>query len=144
MGGPWPAASHTGALAASDLVFDAAICRAGMLRVDTLQDLFTTAVTLARVRTPPVRGLSDGQLAAMDHLTLVTNGGGACVLAADAAAQAGVDLAALSPTTLQALHAVLPANGLCANPVDISGDAPVERYVAALKTLLDDATTGRG
>ena len=80
----------------------------------------------------------------MDHLTLVTNGGGAGVLEADAAAQAGVDLAALSPATLQALHAALPANWLRANPVDIIGDAPVERYVAALKTLLDDATTGRG
>ena len=138
-----PAASHTGALADSDIVFDAAIRRAGMLRVDTLQDLFTAVVTLARVCTPPVRGLSDEQLVAMDHLTLVTNGGGAGGLAADAAAQAGVDPAAMSPATLQALHAVLPANGLCANPVDIIGDAPVERYVSALKKLLDDATTGR-
>ena len=51
MCGPLPAASHTG-LAGSDIVFDAAIRRAGMLRVDTLQDLFTAAVSLARVRTP--------------------------------------------------------------------------------------------
>ena len=136
------AASHTGALAGSDIVFDAAIRRAGMLRVDTLQDLFTAAVTLARLRTAPVRGLSDEQLATMDHLTLVTNGGGAGVLAADAAAQAGVELAVLSPATLQALHAVLPATWSRANPVDIIGDAPAARYVAALKTLLDDTTTG--
>ena len=140
--GQQAAASHTGALAGSDIVFDAAIRRAGMLRVDTLQDLFTAAVTLAGVRTAPLRGLSDEQLAAMDHLTLVTNGGGAGVLAADAAAQAGVELAVLSPATLQALHAVLPATWSRANPVDIIGDAPAARYVAALKTLLDDTTTG--
>jgi len=140
--GQQAAASHTGALAGSDIVFDAAIRRAGMLRVDTLQDLFTAAATLAHFRTPPVRGLSEELRTALDCLTLVTNGGGAGVLAADAAAQAGIELALLSPQTLEALHAVLPANWSHNNPVDIIGDAPVERYVAALKILLDDATTG--
>ncbi len=140
--GQQAAASHTGALAGSDIVFDATIRRAGMLRVDTLQDLFTAAATLAHFRTPPTRGLSDHHRDALDRLTLVTNGGGAGVLAADAAARAGVELAVLSPATLKALGAVLPANWSNGNPVDIIGDAPVERYSAALKTLLEDASTG--
>ena len=78
------AASHTGALAGSDIVFDAAIRRAGMLRVDTLQDLFMAAETLARFG-----GNRD------DALTIMTNGGGAGVMAADAAALAGVDARAI-------------------------------------------------
>ena len=142
--GQQAAASHTGALAGSDIVFDAAIRRAGMLRVDTLQDLFTAATTLAHFRTPPTRGLSDEQRDALDRLTLVTNGGGAGVLAADAAARAGVELAALSPATLQALQAVLPGNWSRGNPVDIIGDAPVKRYVSALNALLGGTGTGTG
>jgi hypothetical protein len=82
------AASHTGALAGSDIVFYAAIRRAGMLRVDTLQDLFMAAETLAHF------GANRD-----DALTVMTNGGGAGVLAADAAALAGVPLRDLSEAT---------------------------------------------
>ncbi|MDO9202709.1 MAG: CoA-binding protein, partial [Hydrogenophaga sp.] len=82
--GQQAAASHTGALAGSDAVFDAAIARAGMLRVDTLHELFLAAETLSRFRDGP-----SGQL------IVLTNGGGAGVMAADAAAAAGVPLAAL-------------------------------------------------
>jgi len=136
------AASHTGALAGSDIVFDAAIRRAGMLRVDTLQDLFTAAETMSHFREPPVRGLSDEVRTALDRLTLVTNGGGAGVMAADAAAMAGVELAALTPATKKLLDAALPANWSHGNPVDIIGDAPVDRYVHAFETLLADPATG--
>jgi len=126
------AASHTGALAGSDLVYDAAIRRAGMLRVDTLQDLFVAAETLAFFR-----GLPPGDSAAhTECLTLVTNGGGAGVMAADAAALAGVALAPLDAATCAALDAGLPRNWSRGNPVDIIGDAPVERYVHTLRTLL--------
>lgn len=125
------AASHTGALAGSDLVYDAAIARAGMLRVDTLQQLFLAAETLARFRTNTT-----------DALTIFTNGGGAGVMAADAAAHAGVELAELAPTTLQRLDALLPANWSHGNPVDIIGDAPVARYVQALQVLADDPAAG--
>jgi acetyltransferase len=121
------AASHTGALAASDLVFDAAIRRAGMLRVDSLQDLFVAAEFLSHERRA-----SSGR---PERLTLLTNGGGAGVLAADAAAAAGVPLAELGPATLAALDAVLPPNWSHGNPVDIIGDAPVQRYVDAVKVL---------
>ena len=119
------AASHTGALAGSDLVFDAAVRRAGMLRVDTLEDLFDAAETLARAR--PLHG---------ERLTLLTNGGGAGVLAADALALGGGQLAPLGEATLARLDAVLPPTWSRGNPVDIVGDAPVARYTAALKALL--------
>jgi acetyltransferase len=125
------ASSHTGALAGSDLVVDAAIRRAGMLRVDTLAELFIAAQTLARF------GRNAG-----DALTVMTNGGGSGVMAADAAALAGVPLAELTQKTLSRLDAVLPPTWSRANPVDIIGDAPIGRYTDALGVLLDDPATG--
>jgi acetyltransferase len=125
------AASHTGALAGSDIVYDAAIRRAGMLRVDTLQDLFIAAETLARFR---------GNRS--ESLTIMTNGGGAGVMAADAAARAGITLAELGDALLERLNATLPANWSHANPIDIIGDAPIERYTATLSALLADETAG--
>lgn len=119
------AASHTGALAGSDAVFDAAARRAGMLRVDTLEALFDAAETLARAR--PLQG---------ERLVVMTNGGGAGVLAADALSLAGGKLATLAPETLAALDACLPATWSHGNPVDIIGDAPGQRYVDALAALL--------
>jgi acetyltransferase len=121
------AASHTGALAGSDAVFDAAIARAGMLRVFTLADLFLAAETLARFRDGP-----------SEKLVVLTNGGGAGVMAADEASALGVPLAPLDEAMLARLDAVLPANWSRANPVDIIGDAPAGRYVAALEALAQD------
>jgi acetyltransferase len=125
------AASHTGALAGADIVFDAALRRAGMLRVDTLHELFLAAHTLAR--------LSGGATGA---LTVLTNGGGGGVIAADAAERLGVPLYEPDAAMQAALDAVLPANWSRGNPVDIIGDAPVERYVAALEALLATPATG--
>ena len=124
------AASHTGALAGSDSVFEAAVRRAGMLRVETLTDLFTAAETLARAR--PFTG---------ERLAIMTNGGGAGVLAADALALGGGHLAELSLASLQRLHQFLPASWSQGNPVDIIGDAPAERYLRTLQVLLDDHAT---
>lgn len=120
------AASHTGAMTGSDLVFDAAIRRAGMLRVSTLADLFVVAETLARAK--PLVG---------DRLAVMTNGGGAGVLAADALSLGGGTLAALSEELMHRLDAVLPPTWSHGNPVDIIGDAPVARYVETLRALLD-------
>jgi acetyltransferase len=125
------AASHTGALAGSDIVFDAAIRRAGMLRVDTLQDLFMAAETLARF------GSNRDEA-----LTLMTNGGGAGVMAADAAALIGVPLTELSDGMRGKLDAVLPPTWSHANPIDIIGDAPVDRYTDTLEVLLADRDAG--
>ncbi len=122
------AASHTGALAGSDAVFDAAIARAGMLRVDTLHDLFLAAETLARFRDGP-----------SGRLIVLTNGGGAGVMAADAAATDNIPLTPLDDGLLARLDAVLPAHWSRANPVDIIGDAPVQRYVDALEALSHDS-----
>ncbi len=119
------AASHTGALAGSDAVFDAAVHRAGMLRVETLEALFDAAETLAHAR--PVSG---------ERLVILTNGGGAGVLAADALSLGGGRLAELSPATLAALDKCLPATWSRGNPVDIIGDAPPSRYQDALRVLL--------
>ncbi|MDO9291633.1 MAG: CoA-binding protein, partial [Hydrogenophaga sp.] len=102
------AASHTGALAGSDAVFDAAIARSGMLRVLTLPDLFLAAETLARFRDGPSGGL-----------TVLTNGGGAGVMAADEASALGVPLTKLNDAMLARLDSVLPGNWSRANPVDI-------------------------
>jgi acetyltransferase len=129
------AASHTGALAGSDAVFDAAVQRAGMLRVDTLQQLFDAALTLDRL----AKGAPG---IASDRLTIITNGGGAGVMAADAAAAAGLTLAPLGDTALTALNAALPANWSHANPVDLIGDAPEARYLAAFDALLADPSAG--
>ena len=118
------AASHTGALAGSDAVYDAAIRRAGMLRVDTTEDLFDAVETLARVH--PCTG---------DALAILTNGGGPGVMATDALIEAGGKLADLSAATKAKLDAVLPANWSHGNPVDIVGDAPVQRYLDALQIL---------
>jgi acetyltransferase len=121
------AASHTGALAGSDDVYDAAIRRAGMLRVLSIEDLFDAVETLARSR--PIKG---------DRLTIVTNGGGPGVMATDALVLNGGRLASLSEETISKLDEVLPPTWSRGNPVDIIGDAPVERYVETLKIVLQD------
>ncbi|WP_298834892.1 bifunctional acetate--CoA ligase family protein/GNAT family N-acetyltransferase [uncultured Piscinibacter sp.] len=125
------AASHTGALAGSDIVYDAAIARAGMLRVDTMQQLFLAAETLTRFRAN--RG---------EQLAILTNGGGAGVMAADCAALSGVDLAEFGAGTMARLDAQMPANWSRGNPVDIIGDAPAQRYVQALEAINADPSAG--
>jgi acetyltransferase len=119
------ALSHTGALAGADAVYDAAFRRAGMLRVYELREIFEAAETLSRNLV--VRG---------DRLTILTNGGGAGVLAADALDARGGRLAALSPEVKAALDAVLPAAWSQANPIDIIGDASGRRYADALGALM--------
>jgi acetyltransferase len=117
--------SHTGALAGTDLVYDAALRRAGMLRVFTTAELFDAVNMLGH----PVR--PRGQ-----RLAILTNGGGPGVMALDALGT-GTDMAAtLTPATLAQLDAVLPATWSRNNPVDIIGDAPVGRYRDALRILL--------
>jgi acetyltransferase len=121
------AASHTGRLASSDAEYTAAFRRAGMLRVASLDELFDAVETLAVAKVP--RG---------PRLAIVTNGGGLGVLAVDELVDRGGELAALSDATLARLDAVLPANWSHGNPVDIVGDAPPERFSAALDVVLAD------
>ncbi|MCB8836562.1 bifunctional acetate--CoA ligase family protein/GNAT family N-acetyltransferase [Aurantimonas sp. VKM B-3413] len=121
------ALSHTGALAGSDKVYDGAFRRAGVLRVGELEELFEAASTL-----------STGIRITGDRLTILTNGGGAGVLAVDALKARGGTLATISEATLKELDAVLPPTWSHGNPVDIIGDATGARYGAALEALLKD------
>ncbi len=121
------AASHTGALAGSDEVLDAAFRRCGVLRVTSIADLFYMAEVLAKQPRP--RG---------PRLAIVTNAGGPGVLATDALIGSGGELAELDPETLRTLDAILPAHWSHANPVDILGDADPERYAAAVERVAAD------
>jgi acetyltransferase len=119
------ALSHTGALAGSDAVYDAAFRRAGILRVHALAELFEAAETLSSRLRP--RG---------NRLTILTNGGGAGVLAVDALDEQHGLLAPLLPEARAELDAVLPKSWSHANPVDMIGDADGERYTKALDVLI--------
>jgi acetyltransferase len=120
------ALSHTGALAGADGAFEAAFRRAGLVRVNELQDLFEAAEILSKV------SRLDG-----DRLGIVTNGGGAGVLAADRLADLNLELADIGPETIARLDAVLPPTWSRGNPIDIIGDAGAERYRAAVEAALD-------
>lgn len=122
------ATSHTGVLAGADAIYDAAFRRAGMLRVATMAELFDAAETLA---------LTHQQIG--ERLAILTNGGGAGVLATDALIAAGGQLASLSEETIDRLNRVLPAIWSRGNPVDIIGDASGKRYAEALAALIGDA-----
>ena len=121
------ALTHTGALAGADRVIDAALRRAGVIRVADLDDLFNAAEVTARFQ-PLERG----------RIAIVTNGGGAGVLAIDQLLDQGCELATLTPATMAALDAALPATWSRSNPVDIIGDAPPARYRAAVEAVAAD------
>ena len=121
------AVSHTGALVGSDEVFDAALRRAGALRVDDFTDFFSTAATL-----------DSGVRTAGSRLAVVTNAGGPGVMAADHCTEAGLKLAELSEETLNTLNAALPKSWSHNNPVDVLGDAGADRYELAVQACLDD------
>ena len=119
------AATHTGALAGSDAAAAAAFRRAGLVRVHELEELFAAAETLTCIK--PIAG---------NELMIVTNGGGAGVLAVDDLMESGGRLAPLPEEVIAELNRVLPANWSRANPVDIIGDATPERYAAAMEAVL--------
>lgn len=124
------ALSHTGRLAGADAAFDAAFRRSGLLRVKTLPDLFAAAEILSRA--PSLHG---------ERLAILTNGGGAGVLAADELQDASGSLSTLAPETITALNAVLPKTWSHRNPADIIGDADSRRYDAATAAILEDPNT---
>jgi acetyltransferase len=121
------AASHTGALAGSDAVLDAAFRRCGVTRVGTIAELFHLADALGKQPRP--RG---------GRLAVLTNAGGPAVLAVDALIEAGGRPAELAPSTMEALSGFLPAAWSHGNPVDILGDADAERYAKALSAVAAD------
>jgi len=121
------AASHTGALTGSDEVLDAAFRRSGVLRVNSISDIFFMSDVLAKQPRP--RG---------KRLAILTNAGGPGVLATDALVAGGGELADLSPQTMQAFDEILPPQWSHNNPVDILGDAEPERYAKSLEIAAKD------
>jgi acetyltransferase len=119
------AASHTGAMAGEDAVYDAAFQRAGIVRVKTFEELFDTAEILSR------KGRSRGP-----GLAILTNAGGPGVMATDALADYDAKPVSLSTDTMNQLNALLPEYWSRGNPVDILGDAPVQRYTDATRVLM--------
>lgn len=124
------AASHTGALTGQDDVLDAAFRRCGVLRVDTIAELFYLAEALDKQPRP--KG---------PHLGIVTNAGGPAVLATDALLTQGGQLADLAPATIAQLDSFLPPHWSRQNPVDILGDASAEKYAKAVELVVQDPTT---
>lgn len=117
---------HSGGNVGMDAAYDAAIRRAGMLRVRDTHDLFAAVETLNHAQS--LRG---------ERLVILTNGGGPAIMAIDTLVARGGKLASLSEDTQTKLDKVLPAAWSKINPIDIVGDAPIERYLDSLKVLLD-------
>jgi acetyltransferase len=115
------AASHTGAMAGEDAVYDAAFKRAGIVRVNSLEDFFDCAELLAKQRRPTGR-----------RIVVITNAGGPGVMAADAVVRSGLELASLGRETLENLSQFLPPYWSRGNPVDILADATPERYASVV------------
>ena len=124
------AASHTGTLTGSDEVLDAAFRRVGVLRVNTIAELFDMAEILGKQ--PRAKG---------PRLAIVTNAGGPGGLAADALSLSGGELSEISQDTFSALNELLPAHWSRNNPIDVLGDASPERYARATSLALNDPNT---
>ena len=121
------AMSHTGAMVGGDDVFDAAIERAGVVRVYSITELFSAA-----------RVLANNYVVKKDRLAIITNAGGPGVMSTDRAEDVGIIMAELSPASIEGLNEALPVHWSHANPVDILGDATSERYQKALDICLKD------
>ncbi|WP_372084935.1 bifunctional acetate--CoA ligase family protein/GNAT family N-acetyltransferase [Tistrella mobilis] len=119
--------THSGAATGEDEVYEAALRRAGILRVGEIGELFDAVETLHRLQPP--RG---------DRLAILSNGGGPGVMAVDSLIAAGGSLAELAPETVAKLDGVLPGVWSGGNPVDIGGDSDAGRYAEALDILLED------
>jgi len=121
------AQSHTGAAAAPDVASDALFRQAGVIRVSTMSEMFDVALVLANQPVP-----------AGDRVVIVGNSGGPGIMAADACAEAGLALAELAPSTVEALRRFLPAEASMGNPVDLIAAATPEQYRQAIDVLLSD------
>jgi acetyltransferase len=119
--------SHTGSLAGSEAAYEAAFLQSGILRADTMQDVFDQALIFAYQ--PIIAG---------NRIAIVTNAGGPGILATDAIEREGLELAQFDPATVQALQAKLPPTANVYNPIDIIGDAKSDRYHVGIEAALAD------
>ena len=125
------AASHTGAIAGSDRAYEAGLEQAGVIRTETVQELFDTASVLAGQPLPD-----------NENVAIVTNAGGPGVMATDAVGDSSLSLAEFRDETLSELEEFLPDGANIYNPVDIIGDAPAERFERTIDVVLDDPNVG--
>jgi acetyl coenzyme A synthetase (ADP forming)-like protein len=121
------ASSHTGALAGSDVAFDAAFHQTGVMRALGVQDLFDMALTF-----------SEGKIPAGNRLLVITNAGGPGIIAVDSAERLGVKLPYMTKESIDAIAAKLPPNASIFNPIDVIGDATSERYAVVLEQAAKD------
>ncbi len=121
------ASSHTGALAGSDVAFDAAFKQTGVMRAQGVQDLFDTALAF-----------SEGKIPVGNGLLVITNAGGPGIIAADTAERMGIQLPHMTKESLTAMAPKLPPNASIFNPVDVIGDATSERYAVVLEQAAKD------
>ena len=121
------ALAQTGPVVGDDKVYDAALRRAGVVRVQTIGDMFSAARALTSPKRP-----------AGNRLAVITNGGGPSVMAADLAVSLGIEIPALSAQTVSSLNACLPRSWSHCNPVDVLFDATADRYRSALSICLND------
>jgi acetyltransferase len=129
--GAQAASSHTGTIAGSDEAYEAGLDQAGVLRADSVQDLFDAATMLANQPVPE-----------RETVTVVTNAGGPGVMATDAVGESELSMASFADETVETLSEGLPAEGNVYNPVDVVGDADVERFESALDATLADEAVG--
>ncbi|WP_114786187.1 bifunctional acetate--CoA ligase family protein/GNAT family N-acetyltransferase [Vibrio tetraodonis] len=118
--------AHTGGLDSLDIIYDSAIQRSGMLRVNNSHELFAAVETLTH--SIPLRG---------ERLAIISNGGGPAIIAVDTLLMKGGQLASLPPSLIDKLSEVLPDNWSHNNPIDLIGDAGQERYIEAIKAVMD-------
>ncbi|MCL0096764.1 acetate--CoA ligase family protein, partial [Thermodesulfovibrionales bacterium] len=121
------ASSHTGALAGSEVAFNAAFKQTGIIKAEGIQDFFDA-----------VLAFSGGKLPAGDRLLIITNAGGPGIIAADASERLGLKLPRMSNDAIRSIAGFLPKNASLYNPVDIIGDATSERYAVVLNKAVDD------
>jgi len=121
------ASSHTGALAGSDVAFDAAFKQTGVIRAEGVQDLFDTALAF-----------SEGKIPAGKGLLVITNAGGPGIIAADTAERLGIKLPHMTKANIDTVISKLPPNASVFNPIDVIGDATSERYAVVLEQAAKD------
>jgi acetate---CoA ligase (ADP-forming) len=122
------ASSHTGALAGSDEAYNAILRQSGVIRVESIIDLFDYARAFAKQ--PPPQG---------NRVAIITNGGGPGIMATDASVRYGLQISQFSEATKTTLRAGLPKEASVNNPIDLVGDAQADRYELALQALQDES-----
>lgn len=135
--GAQAAASHTGSLAGSEAVYDAIFAQSGVIRVESIDELFDFAIAFA-YKNENALGKMRRKVPLGNRLAIITNAGGPGIVATDMTIVSGLELAKFTETTVEALKSYLPATANVNNPVDVIGDAAQDRYENALATVIKD------